>query len=115
MTVRFPLALGCTWRHDQRVVTEYLIRTSETQEWPAFDRGRVREVLTPRGFECSATKGWGDYRLRCENAEVAYSGEERGWQVTVEGDLPNADRFIAQVTAQVADAAGEPCEWLRLT
>jgi hypothetical protein len=95
-------------------VAEYLIRTAEAHDLPLFDRERNAAVLTPARFACTPIEGWGDFRTRCGDAEVAYSGEDAGWQVIIEGSLPDPDRFIAQVTAQVADAVGESCEWLRL-
>ena len=59
--------------------------------------------------------GWGDYRLRSDGAEVSFSGEDGGWCVMVEGDLADADAWIAQVTRQIAVAAGEECEWIELS
>ncbi len=93
---------------------EYLIRTVDTHEWPAFHRSRNAEVLMPRGRQCEEIGGWGDFRLRCGNAEVSFSGEESGWNVVVKGDLPDADAVVEQVTRQVEQAAGEPCEWVAI-
>jgi hypothetical protein len=90
------------------------MRTQVGHDWPAFPRSRVAEVLTPTGVECQPVEGWGDLRLRCGDAYVAFSSEDVGWQVAVDGDLENPEVFIARVTEQVAEAAGEPCEWLRI-
>lgn len=95
-------------------MSEYLIRTRAGRDWPAFPRSRAAEVLTPADLRCTPVAGPGDFRLRCGDADVAFSGEDVGWQVTVEGYLEDADAFVARVTDQVADAAGEPCEWLRV-
>jgi hypothetical protein len=54
-------------------------------------------VLTPVGLECRPVEGWGDFHLRCGDASIAFSGEDVGWQVTVDG-LENADALVARVT-----------------
>jgi hypothetical protein len=95
-------------------VNEYLIRTSGSHEWPAFHRDRHAEVLLPDGFGCLPVEGWGDFRMQCGQAELSFSGEDTGWQITVKGNLPNADELMTQLTRQIAAAVGEPCEWLPL-
>lgn len=45
---------------------------------------------------------------------VALASEDVGWQVLADGDPENPEAFVARVTEQVADAAGESCEWLRV-
>src|SRR4051812_42438128 len=97
--------------HDSRV-PDYLIRTAETHEWPAFHRSRNAEVLIPQGRQCEEIEGFGDFRMRCGDAEISFSGEEPGWHVVVEGPLADAEAVVEQVTRQVEQAAGEPCEWI---
>lgn len=75
----------------------------------------MAEVLQPEGWTCEIVSGRGDFRVRAEGAEVSYTAEDVGWQVTVDGDLPRVEDWIAQVTRQVAAAAGERCEWLDLS
>ncbi len=98
-------------------VREYLIRTAGTHEWPALHRGRLAEVLLPAGFGCEQVEGWGDFRMRCGAAVVAFSGEQPGWQVSVEGPMPDAEceRLVITLTRQIEQAAGERCEWLQIT
>jgi hypothetical protein len=59
-------------------------------------------------------EGDGDFRVRAAGAEISYSGEEVGWHVVIDRDVPEAEAWMEQVTRQVAIAAGEPCEWLEL-
>lgn len=40
--------------------------------------------------------------------EVSYFGDEVGWQVAFDGDMPRAEEWIEQVTLQIAAAIGEP-------
>lgn len=96
---------------------EYLVRTADTHEWPAVHRDQAQRVLSPDGFDCAWVDRPGDVRLRCRATEVAFSGEDAGWQVSFEGDMADedTDRFVAAVTRQVERAVGEPCEWLRIT
>lgn len=100
---------------DDSAVREFLIRTSADHGWPAFHRDRMAEVLQPEGWTCQIVSGGGDFRVCAEGVEVSYAAEEVGWQVAVDGDLPQVEDWIEQVTRQVAAAAGEPCEWLDLT
>lgn len=72
----------------------------------------MASVLLAEGWASEPIDGEGDFRARVEGIEIAYSGEEVGWQVVVDGDLPRAEDWMAQVTEQVAVAAGEACEWL---
>jgi len=74
----------------------------------------MASVLQPEGMSSEPIEGDGDFRVRAAGAEISYSGEEVGWQVTVYGDLADTEAWIEQVTRQVTAAAGEPCEWLEL-
>ncbi|HEV8276499.1 MAG TPA: hypothetical protein VGQ26_12500 [Streptosporangiaceae bacterium] len=96
---------------------EYLIRTASTHELPALHRSRLADVLLPTGSGCEQAEGWGDFRMRCDTTEVAFSAEDPGWQVTFEGPMPEAgcERLVITLTQQIEQAAGEPCEWLRIT
>jgi hypothetical protein len=60
------------------------------------------------------TEGWGDFRMMCSGSTIAFSGEEVGWQVSIEEpmDERDADALIAAVTEQVERASGDACEWL---
>jgi hypothetical protein len=55
--------------------------------------------------------------MRCGATEVALSAEDPGWQVTFEGPMPEEDceRLMITLTRQIGQAAGEACEWLRIT
>jgi hypothetical protein len=71
-------------------------------------------VLMPDGFGCAISDGSGDFRMVCSGATVSFSGEEVGWQVSMEGtdDRSWADALVTAITAQVGAACGESCEWL---
>jgi hypothetical protein len=96
---------------------EYLIRTSDTLELPAVPVGRLAEVLVPAGFGCEQADGWGDFRMRCGETQIAFSGEPPGWLVSVEGPMSDADsgRLVTAITEQIGQAIGKPCEWLQIT
>jgi hypothetical protein len=97
-------------------VAEYLIRTANG-EWPAVHATRLSAVLQPAaGYACKQIEaGWGDFRMSCDDATVAFSGEMYGWQVVIEGRISDdaADRFIEIVTKQIETEVGEACEWVR--
>jgi hypothetical protein len=97
-------------------VIEYLIWTARSHELPSFP-GRDADVLVPAGSGCVPVEGWGDFRMRCGGTEVAFSAEDPGWQVIFEGPMPEQDceRLVAALTRQIEQAAGETCEWIRIT
>jgi hypothetical protein len=80
-------------------------------------RDRLAGVLLPAGFGCEQSDGWSDFRMRSGVTVVAVSAEEPGCQVSVEGPMPDdeCERLVIALTQQIEQAAGEPCEWLRIT
>jgi hypothetical protein len=95
---------------------EYVIRTAATHEWPPIRQDRLADVLTPAGPPCEGIEGWGDFRLRCGDTEVSFSGEDVGWQVAFDGPMPQAEcaRLVEIVCQQVSAEAGDACEWLQI-
>lgn len=74
-------------RHDVEVM-EFVIRNRDGHDWPAIRNDRVAAVLTPNGWDCAAIAGWGNHRMRCCDAEIAFAAEDVGWQVSIEGLMP---------------------------
>jgi hypothetical protein len=93
---------------------EFLIRTVSRKDWPAFHSDLMGTVLVPVNATAQRVDGQGDFCVRFGSAEISYSGEEVGWQVTISGELADADKWVDQVTLQVSVAAGESCEWVDL-
>ena len=96
---------------------EYLIRGSDD---PGGGLG-VRttdlfDVLAPEGWTSSPAAGWGDLRISVAHGEVAFSWEEPGWHVIVEGRIPDdeAERMIGQIAAQLTAATGQPTRTTRI-
>ena len=71
----------------------------------------------PRGCDVRPSTGWGDLHLQGDGYEIAYSGEDVGWQVIFEGDLANVDtdELVAQIARQLEDFTQVATEWLRYT
>ncbi|MCW3820869.1 hypothetical protein ONA91_41255 [Micromonospora sp. DR5-3] len=98
-------------------VIEFLIRTRGGHEWPAIHRGRMPHVLTPAGWDCVGVSGCGcDYRLRCGDTEVSFSGEPVGWEVSFEGPMPKdvATRLVIAVAAQIEQETNQSIEWIQI-
>lgn len=95
-------------------VADYIIRTSDTQDWPAVHVDRQAQVLLPEGHGCEQADGWGDFRMMCGGTTVTFSGEMNGWQVVVEGPMARdaADALIEVVTRQIEAEVGVACEWV---
>jgi hypothetical protein len=102
--------------HHNGGMPEYLIRTATTHELPAFPPGPLADVLVPAGFACEQADGWGDFRMRCGATQIAFSAEDPGWQVIIDGPMPGTDRerLVTAIARQIAEAAGQPCEWLQI-
>ncbi len=109
------LASARLWQSER--MPEYLIRTRDTHEWPGFSKVELADVFMPPGIGCVQVDGSGDFRMRYEAAEVSFSGEEVGWQVSIDSpiDTVTADRLLALLTNRVGDAHGEECEWIQIS
>jgi len=97
-------------------VPEYLIRTTAGQSsWPAIPKGRLLDVLEPRGYGTVRADGPGDLRLVLGGGEMVFSAEDAGWQVWFEGDTAghDTDALVSQVAQQVQEFTGEHIEWIR--
>lgn len=95
-------------------MAEYLIRTKDG-DWPAIHADRLAAALAPEGSGCQPVLGYGDLRLTCGAATVAFSGEDSGWQVSVDGiGEHEADRLVEVFTQRVSVESGQPCTWLGL-
>ncbi len=95
---------------------EFLIRTRGDGGWPAIHRDRMPQVLTPAGWDCAGVPGWGDYRLRCGDTEISFSGEPIGWEVSVEGPMPAdvATKLVVAVAAQIEREVNQAVEWIQV-
>lgn len=95
----------------------YLIRPSSHEGWLEIPASSLAEVLTPRGYPTEPGDGFGDLHLRATDYEISFSGEDPGWQVSVDGDIAhlNTDELIAQVARQIEDFTGTATEWIRIT
>ena len=86
---------------------EYLICCSTTEWWLAVDMPRV---LCPRTVPSEPCTGSGNHRIRTNGAEVSFSHEDPGWQVSFEGPSldPAACRLIVdEVLQNLENATGQ--------
>jgi hypothetical protein len=93
-------------------VPEYLIRTTAGPgSWPVIPKGRLLDVLQPRGYAAVSADGPGDLRLALGGCEMVLSGEDAGWQVWFEGDIAvhDTDALVSRSLSR-SDALGDrPC------
>ena len=96
---------------------EFLIRTRDGHDWPAVHRDRLSHVFTPEGWDCVGVSGWGDYRLRCGDTEISFSGEPVGWQVSFDGPMLQdvATRLVAAVASRIARETNQPIDWIQIS
>ena len=53
--------------------------------------------------------------MACDETTIAFSGEDMGWHVIVDGPMTekDANRLVEVVTRQIGVEVDERCEWLR--
>ena len=88
-------------------MSEYLLRSVD-DDWFDLPADQLPEVLRPNTIESSPVTGWGDHRIAVEGAEIAFSYEDPGIQVIIEGTIPEtiARRIIEEVLANVERSTG---------
>jgi hypothetical protein len=96
---------------------EYLIRPSSHDGWLGIPANSLAEVLTPRGYGAEPGAGFGDLHLHATGYEISFSGEDPGWQVSIDGDIAHldTDELVARVARQIEDFTGSATEWVQVT
>jgi hypothetical protein len=98
---------------------EYLIRATDEAEFAVefLPRARFDQVLMPHGFDAVPIDGWGDYRIRIDDVEIAFSAEDPGWQVSFEGEIePTRAMEIAQtISTQLERESRRPHQAVRIS
>ena len=92
---------------DLVAVKEYLLR-AEDGDFLLISPAEYGEALHPAGVACHPVDGWGDYRFRCGEAEVAVSFEDPGLQLALEGELDEsaADEVVQVIARRLTDDTG---------
>jgi hypothetical protein len=65
-------------------------------------------ALRPPDYRLEPIQGWGDYRMRCGPGEIAFSFEEFGIQMVIDGPQSDFDddRLAEALRASVEAATG---------
>ncbi|MEU6256933.1 hypothetical protein [Streptomyces sp. NPDC047043] len=96
---------------------EYTISTADGDDWPTLGTN-LAAVLQPRSFECEILEDSDVLTFRSGTATVCASWELLGtWYVDVE-DAPSseaADRLVAEMARQLAQATGQQAIHCRVT
>lgn len=89
---------------------DYLIRTRDDLDgWPLLiAHSDQPSVFQPAGWVCIPVEGWGEFRFRTGETEVAFSGEDPGVQVIIDGPMSRAeaDRMVQVIADQLAAHTG---------
>ena len=88
---------------------EFLVKRTDG-EWFSLHRDRFPEVLRPRSIESIPIQGWGDYRIKLSNGEIAFSFEEVGLVVTFErytGTQKQAIQIVEEIVQNIGTSTGE--------
>jgi hypothetical protein len=90
------------------IMSEYLIRRTDG-EWFDLPVSRFHEALRPSSFPAERIEGWGDYRIQVEGVEIAFSYEDPGIHVNIEGALPAqvADRIVNEIRENIERVTGQ--------
>jgi hypothetical protein len=89
-------------------MAEYLIRRTDGDWFDLLPR-QYSEALRPSSHPIEQVAGWGDYRIRMHGAEIAFSFEDPGIQVIIEGELgaATADTVVAQICQNIERVTGQ--------
>ena len=88
---------------------EYLVKRTDG-EWFSLHRDRFQEILRPHSVESSPVQGWGDYRIRLSNGEVAFSFEEVGLVIVFDkysGTSEKAIQIVEEIIRNIEMSTGE--------
>lgn len=70
---------------------EFLIRRDDG-EWFDFLHERYPDVLCPLTIASRPVEGWGNHRIEVEGAEISFSDEDPGFQISFETGSLSAER-----------------------
>jgi hypothetical protein len=96
---------------------EYLLRRRD-KDFCLIDVSKFSDVLHPNSFESEKISGWGDYRIKIGDCEIAFSFEEAGIQVFFEIcgiDDKKAEMIIDEICRNVEKEIKNPCYWIQIS
>lgn len=70
---------------------EFLIRRDDS-DWFDFPSERYPDVLRPLATASLVVEGWGDHRIEVEGAEISFSYEDPGFQISFQTGSLSAER-----------------------
>jgi len=89
-------------------VIEYLIRRTDG-DWFDLHAKRLGEALRPSSFVSERVDGWGDWCIRCEGADISFSYEDPGIQMSIDGELPReiANQIAKEICQNIERVTGQ--------
>ena len=90
-------------------MTEFLIRRDDG-EWFDFPYERRAEILRPHAIPSQPVEGWGTHRIEVEGAEVSFSDEDPGFQVSFETgslDATRARQIVDDICRNIETQLGQ--------
>ena len=87
---------------------DFLIKRTDG-EWFDLPASEFARALAPRTLGSEVIAGCGDHRIRVSGVEVSFSYEDPGFQVTFEGEIPEADarRIVEELCLNIVEATGQ--------
>ena len=79
---------------------------------------KFSKILHPNSFESEKIDGWGDYRIKVYDREIAFSFQEVGIQISFEVceiDDQRAETIIDEVCRNVENEIQSPCYWIQIS
>jgi hypothetical protein len=96
---------------------EFLIRRAD-DDFCLIHINRFDEVSRPESVKSVKIDGWGDYRLKIENCEVAFSFEMAGIQISFENceiTNENAQNIVDEICYKVETEIASPCNSVQIS
>ncbi len=95
---------------------EYLIRRKD-KDFCFFHVSKYSDVLHPSSVKSKKIEGWGEYRIKVEECEIAFSFEDPGIQISFENceiAEEEAETIVSEICQNVENEIGTACYWIQI-
>ena len=96
---------------------EFLIKRTDG-DWFDLHKDQYSVVLHPTSFPWKRVEGWGEYRIKVADCEIAFSYEDPGIYVAFECDNiaeELATKIVEEICSNIIQATGQKGKVLQIT
>ena len=96
---------------------EFLIRRKDG-DFCLIHTSKFSNVLCPTSFASEKNDGWGDYRIKAGDCEIAFSFEEVRIQISFEMceiRVENAEQMVNEISRSIEKELQTSCYWTQIS